>query len=229
MHILKSGACVLVIATSLLITGCTDKENSGKPIHLQSSAIDQPLEPANGSAISDTSTGTNTNVDAEINPPESEMTGMKGLEQELNSKHRSDADINGSAGQLYGLAFEAMMPIDEALNEDMQYIAIDFSVLSQLTDEDKRYIEEYMGRFAAPVKDATFEQLKESEDDDFNDNGMVLRGVLLQIDKVEISENGAIIEGMKYRSGNGAIGIHIELTLEDGAWKVKEAVSTWIS
>ncbi|WHX49682.1 peptide ABC transporter substrate-binding protein [Paenibacillus woosongensis] len=123
-----------------------------------------------------------------------------------------------------------MMPIDEALNADMKYIAIDFSVLTHLAAEDKQYIEEYIGsRFAAPVRDATFEQLKESEGDDFTDNGMVLSGVLLQIDKVEISEHGAVIEGMKYRSGNGAVGIAIQLELKDGAWKVIEAANNWIS
>ncbi|AZK45025.1 hypothetical protein [Paenibacillus lentus] len=227
MRILKSGAYVIVLASVLLIAGCTDKEKtSGKPIHLESSATNQLLEPANGSAISDASTSTNTNINAETNLPEADKTGMNGSEQEVNSKHRSHTNINGSAGQLYGLAFEAMMSIDEALNEDMTYIAIDFSVLSQLTDEDKRYIEERMGQFAVPVKDATLEQLKESEGNEIKDNDMVLGGVLLQIDKVDISENGAIIAGTKYRSGNGAIGIQIELTLEDGSWMVKKAAST---
>ncbi|MNJ52649.1 hypothetical protein D3C77_479950 [compost metagenome] len=135
--------------------------------------------------------------------------------------------MDGSAGQLYGLAFEAMMPIDEALNENMKYIAIDFSELSHLTEQDKQYIEDYMGKFLVEVKNATFEQFEESED--FRDNGMVLDGVLLKVDKVEISEHGAVIEGSKYRSGNGAIGVSIQLTLENGAWKVSEANTTWVS
>ncbi|MNJ62176.1 hypothetical protein D3C77_580060 [compost metagenome] len=155
---------------------------------------------------------------------------MEARESEDDRGAAVNPEVDGSAGQLYGLTFEAMMPIDEALNEDMKYIAIDFSVLSHLTEEDKQYIEEYMGsRFTAPVKDATFEQLRESEGDHFTDNGMVLSGVLLKIDKVEISENGAVIEGMKYRSGNGAAGIVIQLKLKDGAWKVIEAANTWVS
>lgn len=216
MHIVKSGACA--IAVFLLITGCTDnKELSGKPVDPNSAVTNQLPEPADTATVAETSS------------LEAEQIGMGFLEQEKIDEKRWSENANGSAGQLYGLVFEAMMTIDEALNEDMKYIAIDFSVLSQLTDEDKRYIEEYMGSFAVPLKDATFDQLKESEGEAYHNNGMVLSGVLLQIDKVEISVNGAVIEGMKYRAGNGAIGAHIELTLEEGAWKVEEASTTWIS
>ncbi|GAA0134810.1 hypothetical protein YSY43_16500 [Paenibacillus sp. YSY-4.3] len=220
MRFVQSVACTIGIF--LLIAGCRNtKELSSEPSVPQPAAVEQPPEPVNAGANSGNDSAATGDREAEAGEPG---------EPENDRDTAANPEVDGSAGQLYGLAFEAMMPIDEALNEDMKYIAIDFSVLSHLAEEDKQYIREYISsRFAAPVKDATFEQLKESEGDDFTDNGMVLSGVLLQIDKVEISENGAVIEGMKYRSGNGAVGVVIQLELKDGAWKVIEAASNWIS
>ncbi|MUG46354.1 hypothetical protein [Paenibacillus woosongensis] len=213
-------ACV--IAIFLLIAGCKNtKELNSEPGVPQPAAFEQRPEPVSAGADAGNEADAAGYLEAEAGEPG---------ETENDQDTTSNPEADGSAGQLYGLVFEAMMPIDEALNEDLKYIAIDFSVLTQLTEEDKQYIEEYISsRFAAPVRDATFEQLKESEGDDFTVNGMVLSGVLLQIDKVEISEHGAVIEGMKYRSGNGAVGIAIQLELKDGAWKVIEATNTWIS
>lgn len=214
MRILQSSACVIAIV--LLITGCADNnEFSGKPNDPKSAVANQPPDPVNP--------GTDSGED----PVDTERVGINDEEQKPDGEQELYANVDGSAGQLYGLAFEAMMPMDEALNENMKYIAIDFSVLSHLTEEDKQYIEQYMGKFAVEVKDATFEQLEESEN--LRDNNMILDGVLLKVDKVDISENGAVIEGIKYRSGNGAIGVNIKLTLEDGAWKVAETATTWIS
>lgn len=208
MRILQSVASVIAIV--LLITGCKDKPSNPR------SAVANHLPDS-----------VNPEINTGDDPVDTEQVGMNAGEQETNGERELNADVDGSAGQLYGLAFEAMMPMDEALNEGMAYIAIDFSVLSHLTEEDKQYIEQYMGKFAVEVKDATFEQLEESEN--FRENGMILNGILLKIDKVDISENGADIEGMKYRSGNGAIGINIKLTLENGVWNVTEAATTWIS
>jgi len=43
-------------------------------------------------------------------------------------------------GELYSLALEAYMPIDEGLNGDMKYIAIDMSDFKDLDDTDKEQI-----------------------------------------------------------------------------------------
>lgn len=139
-----------------------------------------------------------------------------------------DKEMNGTAGQLYGYTFEAMMQLDEGLNGDMQYIAVDLSPLTQLTETDKLYILNYLEQqFEISVQDTTIEQLKEKED--FKKNKLVLKGVLLRIDKVELGEDTAIITGSKYRSGSGGVGTKIDLILEKGSWKVGSAVMTWIS
>ncbi|MGG4552401.1 hypothetical protein [Paenibacillus humicus] len=223
MRTMRFALLSCVIAIFLLIAGCKNtKELNSEPGVPQPAAFEQRPEPVSaGTDGENDSAAAAEYLEAKAGEP-----GVPENDQDTTSNPEAD----GSAGQLYGLVFEAMMPIDEALNEDLKYIAIDFSVLTHLTEEDKQYIEEYISsRFAAPVRDATFEQLKESEGGDFNVNGMVLSGVLLQIEKVEISEHGAVIEGMKYRSGNGAVGIAIQLELKDGAWKVIEATNTWIS
>ncbi|WP_019635387.1 hypothetical protein [Paenibacillus fonticola] len=225
MRAMRFVKIVICIIAFLLIAGCKNtKVLHNEPGVSQPAIVDQLPEPVSTSADGENDSGETRLIEGDAG------AAVEARESEDDRGTAVNPEVDGSAGQLYGLAFEAMMPIDEALNQDMEYIAIDFSVLSHLTEEDKQYIEEYISsRFTAPVKDATFEQLRESEGDHFTDNGMVLSGVLLQIDKVEISENGAVIEGMKYRSGNGAAGIVIQLELKDGAWKVIEAANTGVS
>ncbi|MCK8487380.1 hypothetical protein M0651_09365 [Paenibacillus sp. MBLB2552] len=134
---------------------------------------------------------------------------------------------NGSAGQLYALTFEDMMKMDEALNHEMNYIAVDLSEMTQLTEDDKTYIIEYLQGFGAEIRDRTLDQLVEEENPD--QSSPSLKGVLLRVDKVEINEDSAQIEGSKYRSGTGAIGVKITLKLQKGAWKLSDSEMTWIS
>ncbi|MMZ67045.1 hypothetical protein D1872_295870 [compost metagenome] len=77
------------------------------------------------------------------------------------------------------------------------------------------------------VRDTTMEELKK-EEPEFKET-MVLQGVLLKIEKVELGEDYAVIEGSKYRSGTGAIGAKITLELKDEAWSVTKSEMTWIS
>lgn len=139
----------------------------------------------------------------------------------------SDENMNGSAGQLYAMTFEAIMNLDEALNHEMNYIAVDLSEMTQLTEDDKTYIIEYLQSFGTEIRDRTLEQLLEEESP--GQNNLTLKGVLLRIDKVEINEDSALIEGSKYRSGTGAVGAKITLKLEKGAWKLAGSERTWIS
>ena len=136
-------------------------------------------------------------------------------------------DMHGSAGELYRLAFEAMFSMDEALHSDIKYIALDLSDLQQLTDADRRHILASFAFQEAEVRDTTMEELKK-EEPEFKETPM-LQGVLLKIEKVELGEDSAVIEGSKYRSGTGAIGAKITLELKDGAWSVAKSEMTWIS
>jgi hypothetical protein len=54
-------------------------------------------------------------------------------------------------------------------------------------------------------------------------------GVLLSIGKITETDNEIIIEGTKYRSGEGANGFRTKWRLNNGVWKFIETVMTWIS
>ena len=136
-------------------------------------------------------------------------------------------EMNGSAGQLYAMTFEAMMKLDEALNHEMDYIAVDLSEMTQLTEDDKTYIINHLQSFGTEIRDRTLEQLIEEENPD--QNSPTLKGVLLRVDKVEITEDSARIEGSKFRSGTGAVGARITLKLEQGTWKLADSEMIWIS
>ncbi len=59
---------------------------------------------------------------------------------------------------------------------------------------------------------------------------MGLDGVLLRIEKVDFKSNNEIfIEGSKYRSGIGAVGVAVQVHYKDNKWKSKEVTMTWIS
>lgn len=151
----------------------------------------------------------------------------QGATEEESPDSTQDKDMDGTAGQLYSLAFQAMFDMDEGLNGEMKYIAMDLSELTQLTEEDKTYILDSFKDYGVEIRDTTFDRLKE-EEPGFKEN-MALEGVLLRVEKVDIREDAAVIEGSKYRSGTGAVGTKITLKLVDGVWSVADAGMTWIS
>ena len=133
------------------------------------------------------------------------------------------------AGEVYRAALEAIMEEDEALSSGMEFIAIDMSNFIEVTDHDKEEIKHYFkNKYNIEVKDATFEELKQQGH--FDEEIMMLDGVLLRIENVDFKLNNQIvIEGSKYRSGLGAAGLKITVHYKDGKWQVKESKMTWIS
>lgn len=121
------------------------------------------------------------------------------------------------------------MKQDEALNSDMEYIAIDLSNSEEVDENDKKEILNYFKeKYKVNVMDATLEQLEENGL--YNPEIMLLDGVLLKIEKVDFKFNNKIlIEGSKYRSGLGAIGVEVKVHYKDNKWKAKEVKMTWIS
>lgn len=149
-------------------------------------------------------------------------TAAKSIEGENTTKE------NSKLAKLYAAVLDSFIPIDNGLNGDMKYIAIDTNTLVDATKEDKEYILNYFKKYNVEVMDESFETLKEK--------GMVkecnyLEGLLLQIDvdKIKISNNKAVIEGSKFRSGIGAIGVRCEAVYKNGNWVIEKADMTWIS
>ncbi|WP_410771077.1 hypothetical protein [Fontibacillus sp. BL9] len=219
---------VALFALSLLLSACGNHKNGESATYAESGNNPE----TNGREIIDkgdlndlSGSLDETQMQPEVTGPApgSEPTSETGSSE---ADHPSDKEMMGTAGQLYSLAFHAMFEMDEGLNSDMKYISIDFSELTQLTEQDKAYIMASFDSYGVEVRDAAFDELKQEEG--FKDK-LVLEGILLQVKKVDVSEAAAVIEGSKYRAGNGAIGTKITLKLEDGSWSVSDAGTTWIS
>lgn len=208
-------ACLAAVSISIMAAACTlsgKEDPSTTPPAVEQPAPEQDPSPC------------------ETGKPEVETGNVPDPEEAANGNEEpgiADGDMDGSAGQLYAMTFEAMLKLDEALNREMNYIAVDLSEMTQLTEDDKAYIIEYLQSFDTEIRDRTLEQLIEEEQPE-SDNA-ALKGVLLRVDKVEINEDSARIEGSKYRSGTGAVGAIITLKLEQGAWKLSDSEMTWIS
>lgn len=139
-----------------------------------------------------------------------------------------NVDIRGSARDEYIAALDSFMPLDEGLNGGMKYIAVDGSTLEHLSGSDRKEVLRYFEKYGVKVMDASLEKLKEMGL--FNEKSLSLDGILLSIKKVDInSRDKIIIEGSKYRSGLGAIGVKCALVYKDGKWQVENAGITWIS
>lgn len=81
---------------------------------------------------------------------------------------------------------------------------------------------------AVPVLDASFQELEERGL--FNKETTSLAGVLLRVQKVEFKfGHRIVIEGSKYRSGDGAIGVISTVVYQGRKWKLEDVRITWIS
>lgn len=140
----------------------------------------------------------------------------------------SNSNPTKDMGQLYSLALDAYMPIDEGLNGSMEYIAIDMSNFEDIDETDKKQILAYFDKYNVEVMETTYEQLLKKEGL-YDPQTMVLNGVLLRVEKTEITKNKMVIEGSKYRAGDGAIGTKVVVEYKNEKWQVTEANGTWIS
>lgn len=119
------------------------------------------------------------------------------------------------------------MPIDEGLNSDMKFIAIDTSHFKDMDEADKTQILQYFAKYNVETMEATYEELKEKGL--YDPETTVLHGVLLRVEKTRISKNRVVIEGSKYRAGNGAVGVKVTVAYKDGKWQATKADMIWIS
>lgn len=149
------------------------------------------------------------------------------LTSACSDTHPADTNQIKDLGELYSLAFDEFMPIDEGLNGGMNYIAIDMSNVPDLGAEDKKQILKYFEKYGVEVLEATYQQLIDKGL--YDPQTTVLHGVLLQVEKAVISDQQAVIDGAKYRSGNGAIGMKVIAQYKDGKWQITKAHGTWIS
>ena len=205
---------VLFMVSSLLIlslTGCQADNKESKidvSTDQQAEAINPPLEDNNSENIAKQNS-------TEENPTEACTT-------EPVQEHES-----GFYDQIYSVALDAIMPVEDSLNQNMAYIAIDTDTLVDATDEDIANIINYLSKYNVEVIEASFDTL---ESKDMVKDGNALEGVLLKISSVKIiSEDKIEITGSKYRSGIAAVGVKCELINAAGEWIIGSSEIIWMS
>ncbi|MFD2369043.1 hypothetical protein ACFSO0_03475 [Brevibacillus sp. GCM10020057] len=125
------------------------------------------------------------------------------------------------------LALHAVMPIDPALNADINYIAVDMGDVPGLDEAGKEQVLRCLQTYKVKAMEASLSQLKEQGF--YNQQSGALEGLLLRINEIAVSENKVVLNGFKYRGSGGAIGFSVVLELMDGRWQVTEAAPAWVS
>lgn len=150
------------------------------------------------------------------------------LSREDNIGTVNGKNLSGNLTDVYCSALDSFMPLDNGLNYDMQYISIDGSSLKYLQDNQIDEVLKYFKKYNVKVMNASFDVLKQKGL--FNEKKLILDGLLLSVKDINIiSSTYIIIEGSKYRSGDGAIGVRCALKYKDGKWNVEKADIMWIS
>lgn len=121
------------------------------------------------------------------------------------------------------------MKKDKALNNDMEFIAIDMRNFDGVNEEQKKTILNYFqDKYKVEVMEATMDELKEKGY--YNPEILALDGVLLRIEKVDFKfNNNVLFEGSKFKSGKGAIGVESTVHYKNGEWQIKESKEIWVS
>ena len=126
--------------------------------------------------------------------------------------------------KLYTTLIDDLMGLDQALNHNMQYIAIDINSFMALNDtdieEDKQDIANYLYKYHDNIKVATYKELQEQ--------GLVIsneltiphiNGILISMSKFEKKNDDHYLVSMsKYKSALGAIFPEYEVKYKDGSW-----------
>ncbi|QOS78685.1 hypothetical protein JNUCC31_28960 [Paenibacillus sp. JNUCC31] len=118
------------------------------------------------------------------------------------------------------MALDELISTDKALNENMEYISLDFDKGLPIKDSDKKSIEDYLqSKYNVKIYNLTYEELVEEGLSEQSESK--LKGILLKIEKQEQqSDNNITIEVSKYRSNEGSLSAKITLTYKEGQWRV---------
>ncbi|MCY6370623.1 hypothetical protein [Clostridium ganghwense] len=120
---------------------------------------------------------------------------------------------------IYNIVLDYFISLDEALNSDMKYIAVNFD--ASIDKENKEKVIENLKKYNVDIIEGNVEELMAKGLGDEYGN---LDGILLSISDVKIeSENKIIINGSKYRSGLGSISTQVTINNDNGTWKIEES------
>lgn len=124
-------------------------------------------------------------------------------------------------------ALDSLMPMDDALNFGMKYIAIDLGGIPGLNEAAKQQVLRSFKKYKVATMDSSLAKLREQGL--YNRKNTMLDGVLLRVYKIEFVGDAVMVRASKYRSGDGAIGVKVMLEKVDGNWKVTRSDVVGIS
>ncbi len=136
---------------------------------------------------------------------------------------QENTDVMGA----YMVAIDKLYNEDVALNSNIKYIAIDTSLINNLSDVQKSNLLKKLEKYGYTVLDMTFDELLEEgyiEDLTFNE------GILFKIEDNPMSGKIISMNVSKWRSGLGAIGYNnLKVKFKSGSWTITDTGSAWIS
>lgn len=116
---------------------------------------------------------------------------------------------------------------DMALNHDIKYIAVDTSLINNLSEEQKSELLKEIEKYGYIVLDMTFDKLEEQG---YIEELYFKEGILFNIEDKPMSGNAILMNVSKWRSGLGAIGYNdLKVEYKNGNWKITKTGSAWIS
>ena len=127
----------------------------------------------------------------------------------------------------YNEVIDKLYNEDIALNSDIKYIAIDTSLINNLSEEQKSSLLKDLEKYGYTVLDMTFEEL---EKEGYIENLYFKEGILFKIEDKPVSGKSITMDVSKWRSGLGAIGYDdLKVEYKNGKWEVTKTGSAWIS
>lgn len=128
--------------------------------------------------------------------------------------NREELDMVGT----YTTVIDKLYNEDTALNHDIKYIAVDTSLIKNLSDEQKSVLLKEIEGYGYMVLDLTFEEL---EKQGYIEDLYFKEGILFKLEDITRSRNSITMDISKWRSGLGAIGYNdLVVKYTKGKWEV---------
>jgi len=127
----------------------------------------------------------------------------------------------------YMMIIDQLYKEDSALNHDIKYLALDTSLMVNLSNEGKDELLNQLKDYGHEILDMSFEEL---EKQGYIQDVYFKEGVLFRIEDKEIKNNSITMKASKWRSGLGAIGYNeVTIKYNNGEWEITELNGSWIS
>lgn len=136
-------------------------------------------------------------------------------------------DIVPDVVDAYKMVINKLYNEDKGLNNDIKYIAIDTSLMVNLTEDTKVELLKQLEEYGVIVLDMTY---KELEEQGYIQDLYFKEGILFKIEDESMKSNTIKMNVSKWRSGLGAIGYNdLILKCIRGEWRIVKIGESWIS